>query len=68
MKQKIKGSLLLALVASLSMVGCHKKCVCTSYSGAEREYSVDEVDAQGGSCANMIMQADIRYYSYCEWR
>ena len=56
------------LLASMLLGSCHKTCVCTSFSGREREYTEDEVDAQGGSCENMIMQAGTRYYSECVWR
>ena len=56
------------LLASLLLGSCHKTCVCTSFSGREREYTEAEVDAQGGSCANMIIQAGTRYYSECVWR
>lgn len=56
------------LLASLLLGSCHKTCVCTSFSGREREYTEAEVDAHGGSCENMIMQAGTRYYSECVWR
>jgi hypothetical protein len=63
MKRKL---FILALLA-LCCTACHKNCVCTGYNGAERTYSSDEVDALGGSCSNLIIQANTRYYSYCRW-
>ena len=47
---------------------CHKTCYCTGFNGMEHAYTEEEVDAHGGGCSNMIMQADTRYYSVCVWR
>ena len=71
---RVKGFLRIAVIVipitvfSLSATGCQKNCVCTGFNGVEHVYSEDEVDAQGGSCSNMIIQAETRYYSFCEWR
>ena len=46
---------------------CHKTCTCIRYDGAEESYSADEVDDRGVTCANMIYQAGVQYYSVCNW-
>lgn len=65
---KTKRLLPVALLICIATAGCHKTCVCTSYSGAEHEYTAAEVEEHNGGCSNMVMQADSRYYSHCEWR
>jgi len=51
----------------LCLASCHKTCVCTGYNGAERTYTSDEVDALGGNCSYLTVQANTRLYSYCRW-
>ena len=63
----MKLKLLILAVLALCLSACHKTCVCTGYNGAEREYTSDEVDALGGSCSNLVLHANTRYYSYCRW-
>ena len=61
---KIAGSLLLL---TMLLGSCHKTCTCTRYDGAIVSYSADEVDDRGTTCANMVFQSGVRYYSICEW-
>ena len=49
------------------LTACHKTCICTRYDGAEDKYSADEVDDRGVTCANMVFQAGVQYYSVCDW-
>lgn len=67
MTSKRKPLLLAAVLLCLPFTACNKKCVCESYSGAVHEYTEEEVDAQGGSCNNMKIQANTLYYSHCAW-
>ena len=59
---------LLPTILLIFCASCHKTCYCTGFNGAEHEYTEEEVDAHGGGCSNMIVQADTRYYSVCVWR
>lgn len=59
--------ILLAVAAMLAMQACTKQCVCVGYDGSETVYTEEEVDAQTGNCSNMIIQAQVRFYSLCEW-
>lgn len=68
MKRRSLYLLASLLASTLLMCACHKTCVCTAYNGAEHEYTEEEVDEQGGSCANMVMQGGWQYYSVCVWR
>lgn len=66
MKRK---TLLVSAVTALllTLASCHKTCTCTSFNGAERTYTADEVDALGGNCTYLVNQAGTRLYSYCRW-
>ena len=68
--QSFNPSILLLVGALMCMVlcGCHKRCVCTAPNGLEHEYTADEVDDAGGSCSNMVMLGNVRYYTVCVWR
>lgn len=55
------------LLSSLVLVSCHKTCTCIRYDGAEKSYSADEVDERGVTCANMVFQSGVQYYSVCDW-
>ena len=66
MKRKIL-TLLCVAVAGVTLAACHKNCACYGYDGQQHDYTADEVDAHGGSCSNMIIQAQTRFYSYCHW-
>lgn len=46
---------------------CHKNCVCTEYDGTEHSYTESEVEDRGVSCANMVMQSGVQFYSVCDW-
>lgn len=59
--------LLVVAGVTLLLASCHKECVCTGFDGIDRTYTDEEVDAQGGSCSNMVIQARTRFYSYCRW-
>ncbi len=61
---KIAGSLLLL---TMLLGSCRKTCTCIDYHGRERTYTADEVEEQGASCANMVFQAGVQYYSVCDW-
>ena len=58
------GSLVLL---TMSLGSCHKTCTCTTYNNVRHTYSADEVDAAGGSCADMKYQAGVQYYAVCSW-
>lgn len=65
-------SLLLVLLATLSLGACHKSCVCVKYDLTEHHYTPEEVDAAGGSCTHMRnpyggTEYYTQYYAYCEW-
>ena len=59
--------LVFGLFLMLSLTSCHKTCTCTRYDGAEDHYSADELDAREMTCAAMIYQAGVQYYSICNW-
>ena len=59
--------LVAAAVCCLATASCHKSCTCQAYDGSLREYTPEEVDAHGGSCAGMIELAGARHYSVCNW-
>lgn len=67
MRLKIKYIAVLLLLSTTMLVGCRRTCVCYGYDELEYRYSEEEVDAHGGNCSNMIMQAGTRYLSYCNW-
>ena len=49
------------------LASCHKTCTCIRYDGREDAYTADEVDDYGVTCANMVFQAGVQYYSVCDW-
>ncbi len=51
----------------LVAVGCKRECVCYGYDELEHRFSEEEVEAEGGSCQNMIIRANTRLYSVCNW-
>ena len=59
--------MVLSLCILLSLSSCHKTCTCIRYDGAEHTYTASEVDNHGVTCANMIYQAGVQYYSVCNW-
>lgn len=64
-KQMVRlGGVLLLLLLT---VGCKRECVCYGYDELEHLFSEEEVDANGGSCQNMIIRANTRLYSVCSW-
>ncbi len=67
MKRRSLVTITVFLLVSMFFGACHKKCVCFSFNGSERTYTRDEVDALGGSCTGLELQANTRLYSYCQW-
>ncbi len=55
------------LLISLTLCACHKTCVCSGYDQIEHMYTVEEVDAHGGSCVNMRNYPVTNHYSVCSW-
>lgn len=55
------------MLLTMLLGSCHKTCTCTRYDGAIVNYSADEVDDRGTTCANMVFQSGVQYYSICEW-
>lgn len=69
-----KTTLLLTVLATLTLASCHKTCTCLAYNGTEHTYTADEVAEQRGSCTDMEYMythetsgAIVRYYTVCEW-
>lgn len=63
-----KKFLIIGLCAgALALGSCHKTCTCKRYDGVIHTYTADEVSAHGGSCSSMVIQANTRYYSVCNW-
>ena len=67
MKRRSPYLLLVGLLLSLCLTACHKTCVCYGYDEMVYSYSKEEVDARDGDCSNMVLQADTRFYSVCNW-
>ena len=63
---KVKN-IIIAAAALLLLASCHKTCTCIRYDGAEASYTSDEVEDHGVTCANMIYQSGVQYYSVCNW-
>ncbi|MBQ7280088.1 MAG: hypothetical protein IJR13_05110 [Bacteroidales bacterium] len=65
----MKRLITLAIILSsiITLASCKKNCRCYGYDGNARDYSRQEVNDRGGSCPNMIYQANTRFYSICEW-
>lgn len=55
------------MLLTMLLGSCRKTCTCIDYHGRERTYTADEVEEQGASCANMVFQAGVQYYSVCDW-
>ena len=53
--------------AAFLLTGCDKQCHCYAYDGTQPFYTEEEVEANGGTCADMAYFANIRRYSLCEW-
>lgn len=60
-------SLIIVVFLLFTLTSCHKTCTCIRYDGAAETFTSDEVDDHGVSCANMIYQAGVQYYSVCDW-
>ncbi len=56
---------LIVLVTILA--GCQRTCVCYGYDELEHRFSEEQVKNEGGSCQNMIIRANTRFYSVCNW-
>ena len=46
---------------------CNKECHCYGYDGSHHFYSTEELGKIDKTCSEMVIQANMRYYSYCEW-
>ncbi|MBR1799643.1 MAG: hypothetical protein IJ761_07125 [Bacteroidales bacterium] len=66
MKKRFFAIAALAML-TLGLTSCHKECGCVSYDGSEHVYSAAEVEANGGSCDNMVWLGTTRFYSVCSW-
>lgn len=68
MDKKKKLLLLAAVAGMLLAAGCKRECVCYGYDELEHRFSEEEVEAaNGGNCQNMIIRANTRLYSVCNW-
>lgn len=67
MKNKAPLLLIPCLLVALFLASCQRTCICYGYDGLEHRYSEEQVDANGGNCQNMIIQANTRFYSVCNW-
>lgn len=59
--------LILMFVASVACCSCNKECHCYGFDGTNHFYSQDELTQKDKTCSEMVVQANMRYYSYCEW-
>lgn len=63
-----KLAVVCCFAVALMATGCHKTCRCMGYDGGEYDYTAEQVEElAGGNCSTMIIQADTRYYSVCNW-
>ena len=68
--KKHTATIILLMLAMLSLASCNKRCACTKFDGITVDYyTPDEVKAQGKTCYEMRYFSNLMvpYYSYCEW-
>lgn len=64
---KVMASILIIVVASFSLTGCRKYCVCNRYTSALDTFTLDELDEKGYTCSTIENIDNHDTYAVCHY-
>ena len=58
------------MLLAFALQSCNKRCQCVRYDGGIVEFTPEELEAEGKTCAEKIYYQNLasQYYSLCEWQ